>query len=83
MHKNCLPPFSLSASMVTNAPSTFRRRFCPFVCQETVYGEFTTRKISDRQAFEAMLHRARVGCPWRDLPGAYGDRHTIYMRWQC
>jgi transposase len=40
------------------------------------------RKISNRQAFEAVLHRARVGCPWRDLPGAYGDHHTIYMRWQ-
>ena len=40
------------------------------------------RKISNRQAFEAVLHRARVGCPWRDLPAAYGDDHTIYMRWQ-
>ena len=40
------------------------------------------RKISNRQAFEAVLYRARVGCPWRDLPSAYGDDHTIYMRWQ-
>ena len=40
------------------------------------------RKISNRQAFEAVLHRARVGCPWRDLPGEYGDDHTIYVRWQ-
>lgn len=39
------------------------------------------RKISNRLAFEAVLHRARVGCPWRDLPAAYGDDHTIYMRW--
>ena len=40
------------------------------------------RKISNRQAFEAVLHRARVGCSWRDLPSAYGDDHTIYVRWR-
>ena len=40
------------------------------------------RKISNRQAFEAVLHRARTGCPWRDLPDACGDDHTIYMRWR-
>ena len=40
------------------------------------------RKISNRLAFEAVLHRARTGCPWRDLPGEYGDDHTIYMRWR-
>ncbi len=40
------------------------------------------RKISNRQAFEAVLHRARVGCPWRDLPSAYGDDHAMYMHWQ-
>lgn len=40
------------------------------------------RKISNRLAFEAVLYRARTGCPWRDLPGEYGDDHTIYLRWQ-
>ena len=40
------------------------------------------RKISNRTAFEAVLYRARVGCPWRDLPDAYGDDHAIYMRWK-
>src|SRR5689334_10344053 len=25
---------------------------------------------------------ARTGCPWRDLPAAYGPWHTIYMRWR-
>ena len=29
-----------------------------------------------------MLFRARTGCPWRDLPDAYGDDHTVYMRWR-
>ena len=40
------------------------------------------RKISNRLAFEAVLYRTRTGCPWRDLPGEYGDDHTIYVRWQ-
>ena len=40
------------------------------------------RKISNRQAFEAVLYRARVGCSWRDLPSAYGDDHTLYVRWR-
>ena len=40
------------------------------------------RKISHRLAFEAVLFRARTGCPWRDLPGEYGDDHAIYVRWQ-
>ena len=40
------------------------------------------QKISHRTAFEAVLYRERTGCPWRDLPPAYGDDHTIYMRWQ-
>ena len=29
-----------------------------------------------------MFYRERTGCPWRDLPSAYGDDHTIYVRWQ-
>ena len=40
------------------------------------------RKISNRTAFEAVLYRARVGCSWRDLPSAYGDNHTLYVRWR-
>lgn len=40
------------------------------------------RKISNRLAFEGVLYRARVGSPWRDLPGEYGDHHTVYMRWK-
>ena len=40
------------------------------------------RKISHRLAFEAVLFRARTGCPWRDLPGEYGDHPTLHMRWQ-
>ena len=38
--------------------------------------------IPSREVFEAVLYRARTGCPWRDLPKSYGPWHTIYMRWQ-
>ena len=37
------------------------------------------RKVSNRLAFEAVLFRARTGCPWADLPGEYGDDHTLYV----
>ena len=40
------------------------------------------RQISNRTAFEAVLYRERTGCPWRDLPAAYGHAHTLYMRWR-
>ena len=39
-------------------------------------------QIPNRAAFEAVLYRERTGCPWRDVPAAYGQWHTIYMRWQ-
>lgn len=39
------------------------------------------QSVSNRKAFEAVLYRARTGCPWRDLPGSFGPWHTIYMRW--
>jgi transposase len=31
---------------------------------------------------EAMLYRVRVGCPWRDLPGAVGPWSSVYTRWR-
>ena len=40
------------------------------------------QEVPNRQACEAVLFRARTGCPWRDLPAAYGPWHTIYMRWR-
>jgi transposase len=39
------------------------------------------QSVSNRKVFEAVLFRARAGCPWRDLPGRFGPWHTIYMRW--
>src|ERR1700750_3277171 len=40
------------------------------------------QEVSNRQVCEAVLFRARTGCPWRDLPAVYGPWHTIYMRWR-
>lgn len=37
-------------------------------------------ELPDRMSFEAVLSRARVGCPWRDLPGDFGDRSAAYDR---
>ena len=34
----------------------------------------------DRLFVEAVLYRARVGCPWRDLPERFGPWKTVYNR---
>ena len=36
--------------------------------------------IDNRTAFEAIVYRFRVGCPWRDLPESFGKWDTIYQR---
>jgi transposase len=36
--------------------------------------------LPDRMFFEAVLYWARVGCPWRDLPGDFGDWSAVYNR---
>jgi putative transposase len=36
--------------------------------------------LPDRMSFEAVLSWARVGCPWRDLPGDFGDWSAVYNR---
>src|SRR5690349_13534474 len=40
------------------------------------------QEVPNREVCEAVLFRARTGCPWRDLPTVYGPWHTIYMRWR-
>jgi transposase len=40
------------------------------------------QEVPNREVCEAVLFRARTGCPWRDLPAVYGPWHTIYMRWR-
>lgn len=36
---------------------------------------------SNRLMLEAMLWRARVGCPWRDLPKDFGPWESVYTRY--
>jgi transposase len=33
-----------------------------------------------RMVINGILFRTRAGCPWRDLPGEYGNWKTIYGR---
>jgi len=37
-------------------------------------------KSNLRQTVEAILYRMRVGCPWRDLPPAFGNWNSIYRK---
>lgn len=37
---------------------------------------------TDREFLEAVLHRARTGLPWRDLPEVFGDWNAVYQRWK-
>ena len=36
-----------------------------------------------RMTVEGMLYRMRTGCPWRDLPKAFGDWNRIYKRFNA
>nr|WP_256836243.1 IS5 family transposase [Pseudomonas oleovorans] len=36
-----------------------------------------------RMTVEGMLYRMRTGCPWRDLPEAFGDWNKIYKRFNA
>ncbi|EPM70716.1 transposase, IS4 [Pseudomonas syringae pv. theae ICMP 3923] len=36
-----------------------------------------------RTTVEGMLYRMRVGCPWRDLPKAFGNWSKVYKRFNA
>ncbi len=36
-----------------------------------------------RRHVEGMLYRLRTGCPWRDLPDAFGNWNNIYKRFNA
>lgn len=38
------------------------------------------QKASVRLFLEAVAHRARTGCPWRDLPERFGHWHKSHVR---
>ena len=37
-------------------------------------------KYEHRNTLEGILYRMRTGCPWRDLPEAFGLWNTVYKR---
>src|SRR5215217_7257031 len=39
-------------------------------------------EVSDREFVEAILYRARTGCPWRDLPARFGAWDAVYQRFR-
>ena len=39
-------------------------------------------ETTDRVFVEAILYRARVGCPWRDLPKCFGEWDAVYNRFR-
>jgi transposase len=38
--------------------------------------------LSERMFLEALLHLARTGEPWRDLPSEFGDWNAVYQRFK-
>ena len=36
-----------------------------------------------RQTVEGIYYRLRVGCPWRDLPTAFGKWNAVYKRFNA
>ncbi|MCS3904317.1 transposase, partial [Methylohalomonas lacus] len=37
-------------------------------------------KAEHRLTLEGILYRLRTGCPWRDLPAAFGHWNTVFRR---
>lgn len=48
--------------------------------REILLHEAIYNKRDLRMTVEGMLYRMRVGCPWRDLPCAFGSWSKIYKR---
>jgi transposase len=53
---------------------------------ERLQGQLPTRrpgpasKLGDRRFIDAVLYRAKTGCPWRDLPERFGPWNSVYNR---
>lgn len=39
------------------------------------------RRKDDRKVLNGIFYILRTGAPWRDLPGRYGPRTTVYNRY--
>ncbi|HBO6068059.1 TPA: IS5 family transposase [Pseudomonas aeruginosa] len=51
--------------------------------REILLHEAIYNKPDLRMTVEGMLYRMRVGCPWRDLPHAFGSWSKIYKRFNA
>lgn len=48
---------------------------------ETIFRNFRIYlKQNLRNFIEAILYRIRTGCPWRDLPSAFGKPNSIFKK---
>lgn len=48
---------------------------------ETIFRNFRIYlKQNLRNFIEAILYRIRTGCPWRDLPAAFGKLNAIFKK---
>lgn len=41
-----------------------------------------SKRQADRDFISAVAYLSRTGKPWRDLPPAFGNWHTVYMRFR-
>ena len=48
-------------------------KLLPIMLQEKIY-----HKPGLRNTLEGILYRMRTGCPWRDLPAAFGHWNSVY-----
>jgi transposase len=53
------------------------RRLAPMMPADARRGH---RWSDHRVVVKGILFRTRTGCPWRDLPGEYGNWKTVYNR---
>ncbi|POP61811.1 IS5/IS1182 family transposase, partial [Pseudomonas amygdali pv. morsprunorum] len=51
--------------------------------REILLHESIYNKRDLRTTVEGMLYRMRVGCPWRDLPEAFGNWSKVYKRFNA
>ncbi|MBB3105475.1 transposase [Azomonas macrocytogenes] len=51
--------------------------------QEILLHKAIYNKRDLRMTVEGMLYRMRTGCPWRDLPKAFGHWNKVYKRFNA
>ena len=52
------------------------------VLRELKHAAGSPPRLSDRMFIEAVLHQARTGTPWRDLPDEFGHWNAVYHRFR-